>query len=364
LPIKIAIRKSNDTITVATFEYDALGRRIEKVDAIAGTTTRFYYDDQRVLLESVDTGSGFADAGYYIWGNYIDEALVMNRNSDDYYYGHDHLYSPVALFESDGDLVERYEYDAYGKATITGVGADGLWFTADDVIRTVSLYSNAYTFTGRELDTLDAGGCKLMYYRARYYDTQTGRFLQRDPLGINPAGGTLNPFAILKQYTDGMNLHEYVRSNVISHTDPFGLYGRHDEPWPGLPILPPSLKKAGGNWECCSNVEKGIDIANKALQSEKCKNWFKDWRAPKRRWSYGGVFKVRVRGNRKVMCALGAYFYTWPITSSIAACKRSCDELSPETAALLLIHELAHHYCTIGWGREDCANSAMEACGG
>jgi YD repeat-containing protein len=32
----VEIRKTNDTISVATFEYDALGRRIEKVDAIAG----------------------------------------------------------------------------------------------------------------------------------------------------------------------------------------------------------------------------------------------------------------------------------------------------------------------------------------
>ncbi|HPB94090.1 MAG TPA: RHS repeat protein, partial [Anaerohalosphaeraceae bacterium] len=37
---------------VATFEYDALGRRIETVDAIAGTTTRYYYDEQRVVLRT------------------------------------------------------------------------------------------------------------------------------------------------------------------------------------------------------------------------------------------------------------------------------------------------------------------------
>jgi hypothetical protein len=36
----------------ATFEYDALGRRIEKVDAIARTTTRYYYDEQRVVLRT------------------------------------------------------------------------------------------------------------------------------------------------------------------------------------------------------------------------------------------------------------------------------------------------------------------------
>ncbi len=33
-------------VTVATFDYDALGRRIRKVDPIAGTTTLYYYDPE------------------------------------------------------------------------------------------------------------------------------------------------------------------------------------------------------------------------------------------------------------------------------------------------------------------------------
>ena len=47
------IGKNSDAISVATFEYDALGRRIETVDAIAGTTTRYTYDDQRAAVEFV-----------------------------------------------------------------------------------------------------------------------------------------------------------------------------------------------------------------------------------------------------------------------------------------------------------------------
>jgi hypothetical protein len=46
-----------------------------------------------------------------------------------------------------------------------------------------------------------------MYYRARYYDPDTGRFLKHDPLG----------------YVDGMNLYEYGNSNPTMHTDPSGL---------------------------------------------------------------------------------------------------------------------------------------------
>jgi RHS repeat-associated protein len=197
----VEIRKNGDTITVAAFTYDALGRRIEKVDAIAGSTTRYYYDDQRVLLETDATGTEF-DLRYFVFGNYIDEVLMMHVISaqagiQDFYYGHDHLYSAVALFDGNGTVVERYEYDAYGKAHIMDASYNS---------RTASSYAMPYTFTGRRLDVLDGDDLNLMYYRARTYDPEIGRFMQRDPLG----------------YVDGMCLYEYVRSEPLKYLDPLG----------------------------------------------------------------------------------------------------------------------------------------------
>jgi hypothetical protein len=53
--------------------------------------------------------------------------------------------------------------------------------------------------------------------------------MQRDPHGINPAGGKLNSFDIHKQYVDGVNIYEYVRSNSINSLDPYGLaWGNRD----------------------------------------------------------------------------------------------------------------------------------------
>jgi len=65
-----------------------------------------------------------------------------------------------------------------------------------------SAVGSPYLFTGRELDP-ETG---LFYYRARHYDSGTGRFLQRDPLG----------------YLDGFGLLEYVRSSPASSVDPMG----------------------------------------------------------------------------------------------------------------------------------------------
>ena len=118
-----------------------------------------------------------------------------------YIYVHDHLYSPVAVANLFGSsIIERYEYDAYGNCTV--LDAD---FSAD--ADGISDFANPYYFTGRRMDVLNDGDLKIMYYRNRYYDTETGRFLSNDPF----------------IYIDGLNLYEYVRSNPAKYIDPFGL---------------------------------------------------------------------------------------------------------------------------------------------
>ena len=56
-------------------------RRIEKVDAIAGTTTRYYYDDQRVAVQTQVAGGVETDDRYFVFGNTIDAVLVMGVTS-------------------------------------------------------------------------------------------------------------------------------------------------------------------------------------------------------------------------------------------------------------------------------------------
>jgi len=72
--------------------------------------------------------------------------------------------------------------------------------------RQTSIDGNPYLFTGRRLDILDNGSLTIQYSRARYYDTETGRFISRDPIG----------------YKDGMNFYEYVKSRPVILPDPFG----------------------------------------------------------------------------------------------------------------------------------------------
>jgi hypothetical protein len=66
------------------------------------------------------------------------------------------------------------------------------------------------------LNAPPAVGFPFMHVGARYYDPATGRFLQRDPIGIR----------------GGLNVYAYVRSNPMSHVDPSGLlWGDTIEGW-------------------------------------------------------------------------------------------------------------------------------------
>jgi RHS repeat-associated protein len=166
------------------------------------------------VIEEYNGAATPARQRYYIWGNYVDELLLLNDDAgddSDYFVCHDQIYSPQALLSSTGSIVERYDTDAYGQpviytATATG-GGDGDWWDGDETTSDTSAKGLVYLFTGRELDNLDGNALKVYYYRARSYDPLYGRFLQRDPVG----------------YVDGMNLYEYVQSYPTMKRDPTGM---------------------------------------------------------------------------------------------------------------------------------------------
>lgn len=234
------------------------------MDAIVQTTRR-YCQGRQAGAEYYNDCENFQ--AYPVFGGTIDEVLVMGFKLSsswfNLYYGHDHLYSPVVFYGPSGVVLERYEYDAYGKVQI---------MAPDFSSRIKSLYDNPYTFTGRELDSLDNNTLHLMYYRARSYDPQTGRFMQRDPFGVNPAGSFRNPFHVHKQYHDSSNIYEYVTSNSMNSKDAFGLYSNPGGwfPPPGTfpPVSDPGSRPLPNkdNTACCK-INVGVMAFGKKIGS-------------------------------------------------------------------------------------------------
>jgi RHS repeat-associated protein len=128
----------------------------------------------------------------FVYGSYIDEPLMMKGGSTKSYYSRNQQFSITALTNSSGSVVERYAYDAHGNTII---------MSPTGAMRSNSVLGNPFAFTGRFLHT----DLELMYFRARYYDPNTGEFISRDPL----------------EYVDGMSL--YRGYFVPEGTDPKGL---------------------------------------------------------------------------------------------------------------------------------------------
>jgi len=163
------------------YSYDAVGRRSSRT--AAGNTTTFLYNGTEVVIDRSTDGSTVD----YLSGPGIDSVLRQQSTaSEALYFTQDHLGSTTALTNSSGGVVERAQYEAFGANQSSSL--------------------TRYGFTGRERD--DATG--LLYYRARWYDPQQGRFISEDPIGFD--GGDTN-------------FYSYVWQNPLNYRDPLGLQG-------------------------------------------------------------------------------------------------------------------------------------------
>ncbi|NRH20416.1 RHS repeat-associated core domain-containing protein [Candidatus Gracilibacteria bacterium] len=114
-----------------------------------------------------------------------------------YYYHTNQLGSIIAISTSTGQVIQKYIYNAYGKAYIYS----GSTLTALTSY-TGTMYSNTRLYTGREYDR-EAG---YYYLRARTYSPDLGRFISRDPIGQN----------------DQVNLYTYVANSPLKYVDRMG----------------------------------------------------------------------------------------------------------------------------------------------
>jgi RHS repeat-associated protein len=174
-------RDQLQSLTGASFQYDALGRRARRV---VGTTTReFVYDGLNLVQEK----QGNQVKANVVAGLALDEVFTRLEGNTARHLLPDALGSILALTDANGVVQTAYTYAPFGATTSTGQSN-----------------TNPFRFTGREDD-----GTGLYYYRARYYHPQLGRFVSEDPIGFG--GGD-------------WNLYAYVRNNPVCCRDPLGLW--------------------------------------------------------------------------------------------------------------------------------------------
>gem|GEM_PF-440553 len=233
----------NAVLQTVTYEYDGLDRRIRRTVAnSAGTVTtqqRFLYDTNVLssLLPLGGEGARRADEGA-VWEVVIvlDERLAgesyqkvdhryMNGPAIDQVFADETGGNGVLWYLSDtqntvrdvakfaststGSLAtvrNHLEYNTFGNVTSAD---DPTTATVNDGDRpglegTGNEFSPQRSYTGREPDPATG----LIYYRARWFDPRTGRFISEDPIGF--AAGDAN-------------LNRYVGNSTPNGVDPSGL---------------------------------------------------------------------------------------------------------------------------------------------
>ena len=160
-----------------------LGSRLEVVDNNEPITVRYLYDDSGELY-----GMDYNGSGYF--------AFIKNLQGD--------IVSIVPL-NSESNVEVNMEYDAWGKPIIrqASSAAEGFLIAVMMLVTNVGYRGYFYDFeTG------------LYYLRSRYYDPETGRFINADDtdyLGYDDTSLSMNLFA-------------YCLNNPVNCVDHFGYY--------------------------------------------------------------------------------------------------------------------------------------------
>ena len=203
------------------FTFDCRGvRKSKKTKDADGhdKTWSFYYDEDGKLWGETKSEKVLqGNFGIQLWTNQITKIGFFHLNSGlagftlsrqtgiadavkaDYIYRKNALGDIDGIFDTDMNLIGEYVYDAWGNCTIEAAGADNIEIMEINPFRYRGYYWD------KELN--------LYYLQTRYYDPETGRFINAD--GIEYALEQL-------QQLNGLNLYAYCFNNPIMGVDEDG----------------------------------------------------------------------------------------------------------------------------------------------
>jgi RHS repeat-associated protein len=188
--------RKNGTI-VGEYGYDPVGLRVVKkkyVNGVFSEKTHYVFQGLEPIFEK-RIKEGQADriqSFVYALGRVIArvDGAIGDTAAKKYWYHSDHVGSVKAVTNQAGNIVWNADYLPFGQQYMKNKLDPE--FEEDDL-----------GFTGKGYDA-DVG---LYYFNARWYDSDTGRFISEDPVR-DPS----NP-----------NLYTYCRNNPLTNIDPTGL---------------------------------------------------------------------------------------------------------------------------------------------
>ena len=182
-------------------EYDYKGYRIKKGNK------RYIWQEDRLIAE-IEADEGEESFIYY---NYDESGVSgMNVNGSEYYYRKNLQGDVIAVYDDNGHMECRYDYDAWGRHRCRLENGTVIY---DSATGAVSGYEehigirNAIRYRSYYWDS-ETG---LYYLQSRYYDPEIGRFISPDDIEY------LEPESI-----GGLNLYAYCFNNPVMYSDPSG----------------------------------------------------------------------------------------------------------------------------------------------
>lgn len=141
------------------YGYDGLGNRLTQTQGTVETL--FVLDVSSGLPNMIEATDAAGNAiSYYVYGLGLVSKILPDGAT--YTYHFDSRGSTIAMTDASGRIVNEYAYTPFGELS----GASGS-------------VSNPFCYVGKYGIMEEGDG--VLYMRARYYDSVTGRFLSKDP---------------------------------------------------------------------------------------------------------------------------------------------------------------------------------------
>lgn len=254
----LTVPEEGELVLHAVYAYDAFNRRIMR--ALSDGNTYFHtYDGWREVVEYIGVVGQAVPNKEFVWGSRLDEMVAYRRKAgtvwEDYYVHHGGQDTAARLVDANGDVVEKYEYDAYGQASVyTG---------SNTYIGGLSAKGLPFLWKSIRVDS-ETG---LLYMRNRYYSTSLGRFITADPLG------TWGDFA------NQGNSYAYVHNSPNVFRDSLGLQGESSPV--GFELYDDNVYR-GTIWET-GNVPRLVEMPREFSEvpiTKKDGRWIKTARIP------------------------------------------------------------------------------------